>query len=46
MARDFEPPEHEKHVVLLNDLDDEPVEDAFRNMLDQAMRTRKIAVAG
>ena len=28
MARDFEPPEHEKHVVLLNDLDDEPVEDA------------------
>ncbi|CAE7368735.1 unnamed protein product [Symbiodinium natans] len=46
MARDFEPPVDEKHVVLVNDLDDEPVEDAFRDMLHQAMMTRKIAVAG
>ena len=44
MASDFEPPVDETHVVLVNDLDDEPVEDAFRDMLHQAMMSQAIVV--
>ena len=45
MTQDFEEPLGEKHVVLVNDLDDEPVEDAFRQMLRRAMMSRRVLVA-
>mmetsp|Transcript_14100 Transcript_14100/g.26358 ORF Transcript_14100/g.26358 Transcript_14100/m.26358 type:complete len:195 (+) Transcript_14100:48-632(+) len=44
MARDFEAPSQEPHVVLVNDMDDEPIETAFMKMLREAMTSCMVEV--